>query len=80
MRILRKNHRVSVGCTRDYVHEVGIDLVKTDGEGNVADIFTKPLEGLRFMILCTALGGVHREMIEATPPKLQSLTIAPCDH
>ena len=76
MRYLRKNHRVSVGCTRDYVLEVGIDLVKTDGEDNVADIFTKPLDGLRFMMLRTALGVVHREMIEVTPPKLQS---APCD-
>ncbi len=78
MRYLRKHNRASVGCTRDYVHELGIGLVKTDGEDNVADIFAKTLDGLRFMMLRTVLAVAHREMIEATPPKLQSLTVAPC--
>ena len=77
MRYLRKNHRVSVGCVRDYVREVGIDLVKTDGEDNVSDIFTKPLEGMRFAMLRTAPGVIHRELIEATPPQLLSLACAP---
>ena len=75
MRYLRKNHRVSVGCVSGYVREVGIELIKTDGEDNVSDIFTKPLEGQRFAVLRTALGVIHREMVEASPPQLVSLAV-----
>ena len=48
MRYLRKNQRVSMSCLKDYFTAGGVEVEKIDGERNLADIFTKPLDGRRF--------------------------------
>ena len=58
MRHLRKNHRVSLSSTRDYVTELGVALEKVDGEDNWADVFTKALDDARFIRMREALGVV----------------------
>jgi hypothetical protein len=70
MRYLRKNHRVSLGCARDYIIKVGIEHKKIDGESNVADIFTKPLSVLRHQALAKALGVMPSALASSQPVTL----------
>jgi hypothetical protein len=70
MRYLRKNHRVSLGCARDYILKVGIEHGKVDGDVNVADIFTKPLGTVRHQALTRVLGVVPPGLLREPPMAL----------
>ena len=56
MRYLRKNHRVSLSCLRDYVDECGMQMLKMPSEWNLSDLLTKPLAVDRFEMLRYHMG------------------------